>query len=181
MNRYNFSYNDAAPCWYNGCYFHSRLELKFALMIEDHYYYIREPVVIPYDRHKLILPKSPRSPVNFYVPDFMIRSKRKGDAYLIEIKPESYDANRGLTDRTRLVRQFIRRQKLDWKYRLVTEKDIELNDQMQEKYRSILTNTIDKLYVRSFQTMVPDNNGTNLSKGEFISMVFGISRMTLFP
>jgi len=80
MNRYGLTYNNPKSCWYDECYFHSLLELRFALMKENDFLYIREPVIIPYDRHTLSLPKSKWHPVNFYVPDFLLIQKIGSDA-----------------------------------------------------------------------------------------------------
>ncbi len=66
---------------YNGCLFHSFTELRYALMIEDEFAFLREGIEIYYD------PKIQQSTLYIheqtkkYTPDFLIRNWKYHRSY----------------------------------------------------------------------------------------------------
>lgn len=172
MTTKKFQYQESMPLWYNGCYFHSRQELKFALSIERDYYYIREPLFIPYDPHTKLLPANARSNMHFYVPDFLIRHKQTMKAFLVEIKPAGYGDLKSLALREKLVQQLVSRQLFDWEYQLVIAESIVLHESVFDRYRAICRAPGHLLpYKRSFYTIVPVNHDTGLSNRDYISFL----------
>jgi hypothetical protein len=172
MRSTKYYYRESTPVWYNGCYFHSILELKYVLTIEQDYYYIREPVVIPYDPHTQQLPAGWGCNHQFYIPDLLIRHKGTNEAFLIEIKPGNYTEEDALRKREKLSNAFIKKQMADWKYLLVQEDMICLDAAQKQKLEAIKASAVsDKPYVRSFYSIVPEQNGTSLSMADYVYMV----------
>ncbi len=90
MNTQTFEYRKSCNVDYNGCLFHSFTELKYALMIEDEFAFLREGIEIYYH---LPLQESTlhiREQTKKYTPDFLIRNLKDHRAYLIEIKPAGF-------------------------------------------------------------------------------------------
>ncbi|MDB5230471.1 MAG: hypothetical protein JWN76_1276 [Chitinophagaceae bacterium] len=172
MHTRNYTYIKASPVWYNGCYFHSKQELKFALSIEETYHYIREPIYIPFDPHTKLLPESHWSYVHFYVPDFLIRHKQANKAFLVEIKPDDFADHKSLALRKKLVQQFICRKEFDWQYKLVNENEIQLTENQFLKYLKICNITNESsVYIRSYYTIVPTNHQTGLTNRDYVSFL----------
>lgn len=172
MQTQNYNYCQALPIWYDGCYFHSRQELKYALSIEQEYHYIREPVYIPYDPHTKRLPACRWSNVHFYVPDFLIRHKQTRKAFLIEIKPNDFADDKSLILRKKLARQFIRRKNFDWQFKLLNEDGICLTEKQFLKYQQVCNRqNIQLNYTRSYYTIVPVSHKLGLSNRGYVSYV----------
>lgn len=72
-----------------GCSFDSLTELKFAISIQDEYEFLRERITIYYHHGTLEPTQELREGIRHYTPDFLIRNKQTGEAFLVEIKPRA--------------------------------------------------------------------------------------------
>ena len=75
---------------YKGCFYHSLLELKFILLIENKCSWIREPVAIHYNPYTLEVTNYINEKTRKYIPDFLVRKWNDNTGYLIEIKPQEF-------------------------------------------------------------------------------------------
>ncbi len=71
----------AFVCW--GCSFDSLLELKYAISIANDYEFLRAAIHIFFNRRTLETSDYIRDGFRRYVPDFLIRNKHNGEAYLV--------------------------------------------------------------------------------------------------
>src|SRR5690606_39057930 len=125
-----------------GCSFDSLTELKFAISIMEDYAFLSQPVSIYYDL-------SSRQPVNrvrrchrHYTPDFLIRHKDTGQAFLVEIKPRAMEGHSQLSLRRQVAKNFIRAKGFDWQFKIVFDDEIILTeDQLSdfEEYSRLKT------------------------------------------
>lgn len=70
-----------------GCAFDSLTELKFAISIMEDYEFIRARISTYYHPGTKMPTDYIRECHRHYTPDFLIRDKETGEAFLIEIKP----------------------------------------------------------------------------------------------
>jgi hypothetical protein len=129
-----FVYSKSTHIGYWGCRFDSLLELKFALSIKDEYDFIRSPVHIYYDPRTRIPTNYLRYYIRRYTPDFLIRHKTTGLAFLIEIKPGAFRDERQLVIRREVSENYIRWKNYDWKFKVVFDHDILLSQKIQEQF-----------------------------------------------
>lgn len=146
-----FQYLPAKPISYRGCLLHSTLELKYVLSIEDDYEFLREYVTIYYD------PKT-NQPTNYiregilkYTPDFVIRHRTSGEAFLVEVKPGGFDDSAYLKNHRLIAENYIRQRGYDWQFKVVYQDDIVLSMQQWQyfyqiiKGRKVLNHKLDML------------------------------------
>lgn len=69
-----------------------------------------------------------------YTPDFLIRHKETGDAFLIEIKPRAFENQPQLSIRKEVAENYIRWKNYDWKYKVVFDDEIILDAEQLEEY-----------------------------------------------
>lgn len=117
-----------------GWAFDSLLELKYAVSIMEEYEFIRGRLSIYYH-------PGTRMPTNYikdfnrrYTPDFLIRHKETGNAFLIEIKPRGFMNNPQLALRKEVAENYIRWKNYDWQYKVVFDDEIILNAEQLEEY-----------------------------------------------
>lgn len=130
----HFKYCKAYRIPYRGCYFHSLLELKFALYLERDYRYLREPVIIGYDPKTMTTSDYFRESTKLYTPDFLIRHKTSGKASLIEIKPDKLKCSPESNIYYRIATDYINRVGLDADFQIISEKDFYLTGDMLKRY-----------------------------------------------
>ena len=130
---------------YNGLFFHSKLELKFVLMIEDHCAYMREPVTINYRKKSLQPDEYYGDGCARYRPDFLVRKWRNGKATLIEIKNKSARSKVDVLEKSKVAENYIRLKNKDWEYKILDETDIKLTPQKQAKYQKLMEEYEDNL------------------------------------
>ncbi len=139
----NFCYGKAKPISYHNCLFDSRAEFKYALSIEDGHRFLREYVTIWYDPRTFLpvqqypvmyLPEGSRK----YSPDFLIRNVTTGKACLVEVKPSAYTDDGWLQKKAGMAEAYIRRQKLDWEFKIVYDNEIELTKEKQVVFQSVI-------------------------------------------
>lgn len=181
----HFKYGRSFKIPYRGCFFHSLLELKYAMSVEEEYRYLREPVIIGYNPKTFAVTNYFRDGVCIYTPDFVIRNKSDNTACLVEIKPKKFLSQEWLDKHQTIAQNFIRFHRLDWKFKVVLSEDILLNEKQQErfdlfvKHRHSFTSIFDyqKLDRRYNQDkpnyfgMTPLFPGDELSKKEYTSFV----------
>lgn len=111
-----------------GCQFDSLLELKYAISIQDEYEFLRARVTIFY-HHGTKAPKGyVREGVLRYTPDFLIRHKQTREASLVEIKPRAAQFDPQLQLRKEVAENFIRWKNYDWKFKVVFDDEIILDE-----------------------------------------------------
>jgi len=128
-----FAYAKSIRIGYWGCSFDSLLELKFALSIKDEYDFIRSPVHIYYDPRTRIPTNYLRDFIRRYTPDFLIRHKTTGKAFLVEIKPGAFHDEKQLQIRKEVSENYIRWKGYDWKFKVVYDDAIALGPKIQEQ------------------------------------------------
>ena len=131
----DFKYSKSFRIPYRGCYFDSLLELKYALSIEQQCRFLREPAMIGYDPKTLSATNYFKEDTKIYRPDFLIRLKTGGHSTLVEIKPDGFEHSRQLWVYHTVANNYIAQNKLPWTYKIIFEKDIELDGLQQQKYR----------------------------------------------
>lgn len=117
-----------------GCRFDSLTELKFALSIRDEYVFLRERVIIYYNPGSLQPTDHLGSNYRYYAPDFLIRHKLTGEAFLVEIKPRAFEGEPQLALRKELAERYIRWKEYDWKFKVVFDDEIILSEEQLEDF-----------------------------------------------
>ena len=117
-----------------GCSFDSLTELKFAISIMDEYEFLRARVSIYYHPGT----KKPTDYIRMchhrYTPDFLIRHKESGEAFLVEIKPRGFEHDPRLSLRKEVAENYIRWKNYDWKYKVVFDDEIILDEEQWEEF-----------------------------------------------
>lgn len=131
----SFSYSQSQKIANWGCHFDSLTELKFAISIIDEYEFIRERVRIFYDPSNLQPTEYLRSNYRRYTPDFLIRHKTTGKAFLIEIKPRAFEGQPQLDLRKEVAEKYIRWKNYDWTYKLIFDDEIILSVEQLEDFK----------------------------------------------
>lgn len=123
-----FQYGKSFKMIYWGCQFDSLLELKYAISIQEEFEFLRNRVVIYYQHGTCKPTFYLREGVRHYTPDFLIRNKKTGEAYLIEIKPRAAQYDPQLIVRTAVAENYIKWKKYDWKFKIVYDDEILLDE-----------------------------------------------------
>lgn len=131
----SFTYTKAKKISNWGCHFDSLTELKYAISIIDDYEFLRERVIIHYERVTHEPTQYLRGNNGSYIPDFLIRHKITGEAFLIEVKPKGFDDYKQLELRTELAEKYIKKNGYDWKFRIVYDDEIILTEEQLEDFK----------------------------------------------
>ncbi len=123
---------------YKGCLYHSLLELKFIILIENKCSWIREPVAIHYDPETLKVTNYLNENTRKYVPDFLVRKWSDNTGYLIEIKPQKFLDSEKMFLRNTITKEYLANKNVDWKFKVITEKDIILNKQQKMLFQKVV-------------------------------------------
>lgn len=70
----------------------------------------------------------------WYMLDFLIRHKMTGEAFLVEIKPRDFEGQQQLDLRKELAEKYIRGKNYDWKFKVVYNDEIILNEEQLEAF-----------------------------------------------
>ena len=111
-----------------GCRFDSLTELKYAISIREDYVFLRERVIIYYNPGSLQPTEYLTSNYRYYAPDFLIRHKVTGEAFLVEIKPRAFEGHPQLILRKELAERYIKWKGYDWQYKVVFDDEIILSE-----------------------------------------------------
>lgn len=117
-----------------GCAFDSLLELKYAVSIMEEYEFLRARISIYYHPGTKQPTSYIRDSHRRYTPDFLIRHKETGEAFLIEIKPRAYADEPQLLFRKEVAENYIRWKNMDWKYKVVFDDEIILTSEQLEEF-----------------------------------------------
>lgn len=117
-----------------GCRFDSLTELKYAISIRDEYVFLREKIIIYYNPGGTEPTDHLVHNYRYYAPDFLIRHKETGEAFLVEIKPRAFQGDPQLDLRKTLAEKFIRWKGYDWKYKVVFDDEIILDQEQLQDY-----------------------------------------------
>lgn len=123
---------------YKGCFYHSLLELKFVLLIEDRCSWIREPIAIHYNPDTLEIANYINENTKKHIPDFLVRKWIDNSAFLIEIKPKFFLESEQMRIRKTVINNYLKNKDLDWKYKVITEDDIKLDERKNELFKKIV-------------------------------------------
>ncbi|TRX59065.1 hypothetical protein FNH22_11090 [Fulvivirga sp. M361] len=172
----------AKPVEYNGILFDSTLELKFALLIEDLCEYIYHPLTIWYDKNDLTKFDKQVCP-HKYEPDFLVRKLKSNTAHLIEIKPTRFLEDELILAKRTVAENYIKRKGYDWSFRVMTERDICLDENKKPKLKELMQSRKyfkrkqrhRRLNAKYTQTLIPKNHipyVTNLDLDERDHILF---------
>lgn len=123
-----FKYGKSYKMVYWGCNFDSLLELKFAIAIQEDYEFLRNRVVIYYQHGTLKPTNYIREGTRRYTPDFLIRNKKTGEAFLVEIKPRAAAHDPQLQLRRQVAENYIRWKGYDWQFKVIFSDEIVLDE-----------------------------------------------------
>lgn len=152
-----------------GCSFDSLTELKYAMSIMENYHFLRSPVSIYYQPGTKITIKKIRNCHLRYTPDFLIRHKQTLEALLVEIKPRVFQNHPQLALRKAVAENYIARKNLDWKYIIIFDDEIILDEQQLFDFECAASlNTVGEVtewfneYCSRMGHVFPDNLLTDL-------------------
>jgi hypothetical protein len=131
---HNFKYSKSYKIIGWGCRFDSLTELKYALSIRDEYVFLRERVIIYYNPCSLQPTDHLTRNYRYYAPDFLIRHKVTGEAFLVEIKPRAFENEPQLALRKELAERYIRWKGYDWKFKVVFDDEIILSEEQLQDF-----------------------------------------------
>jgi uncharacterized protein len=134
------NYSKTVQIEYKGCFYHSILELKFVLLIEDKCSWIREPVAIHYNPLTLKATNYISENTKKYIPDFLVRKWKENTGHLIEIKPKFLIETEKVKIKKQVAEDYINNKNVDWIYSIITEEDIILSKEKQKKLEELISN-----------------------------------------
>ncbi|MES2328147.1 MAG: hypothetical protein V4539_01005 [Bacteroidota bacterium] len=117
-----------------GCQFDSLTEFKYALSINEDHVFLRERIHIRYNPGTIQPTDKLVHHFLSYVPDFLIRHKETGEAFLVEIKPRAFESEPQLALRKELAERYIAWKGYDWKYKVVFDDEIILSEQQLQDF-----------------------------------------------
>jgi hypothetical protein len=135
MQRSKFRYQRSVKIVQWGYSFDSLTELKFATSILEEWSFMRGRVSIYYHPGTLQPTDYVRECHRRYTPDFLIRNKETGEAFLIEIKPRAFQSDPQLEYRKRIPENYIRWKGYDWKFKVVYDDEIILDAEQLENFK----------------------------------------------
>ncbi|MCH5597989.1 TnsA endonuclease N-terminal domain-containing protein [Niabella ginsengisoli] len=134
MEPIHFKYSKSQK-WINWGYsFDSLTEVKFAIYVMDDYEILRGRVSIYYHPGTLQPTDYIRTCHRRYTPDFLIRHKQTGHAFLVEVKPRIYEREPHLCVMKTVAENYIQQKGYDWQYRVIFDDEIILNQEQLEVF-----------------------------------------------
>ncbi len=134
MRLYQQPFYTSNQALYKGCFFHSMLEVKFVLAIEDDFRFLRASEHIVYYPKTMQVVRKPDEFTRIYTPDFLIRHKKNGWVWLIEIKPDFLRGSPEVSYCETLMKNYVRKNHLDWGTAIIFSSDIQLSGAKEKKY-----------------------------------------------
>lgn len=131
-SRFKYSKSYKIIGW--GCRFDSLTELKYVLSIREDYVFLRERVIIYYNPGTLQPTEYLTSNYRYHAPDFLIRHKVTGEAFLVEVKPRAFEGEPQLALRKEVAERYILWKGYDWKYKVVFDDEIVLSEEQLQDY-----------------------------------------------
>jgi hypothetical protein len=136
-----------------GCTFDSLTELKFAVSIRDDYEFLRSRISIYYHPGTKMPTDYIRTYHRRYTPDFLIRHKETGEAFLVEVKPRGFKNHPQLLLRKEVAENYIRWKNYDWKFRVIFDDEIILDEEQLEEFEQcckLKSETARKIWFQQF-------------------------------
>lgn len=130
----SFHYRKSHKIIHWGCTFDSLTELKYAISIAEEYEFLRGRVSIYFHPGTKLPTDYIRDCHRRYTPDFLIRHKKTGEAFLVEIKPRAFQDDPQLTLRKEVAENYIRWKKFDWTYKVIFDDEIILSAEQLEEF-----------------------------------------------
>lgn len=146
-SQYIYEYN-GCRIDYNGNGYDSLLELRYAIFIQDEYDFIREGINIYFDPAQRKSTNYIREGTRKYKPDFLLRHRVTGKAFLVEVKPADFDDFATLSLYRDVCKHYIAANNYDWEYTIVFSNDFRLPPKQDQLYEAIISNKI--LYAQHF-------------------------------
>lgn len=175
-----FKYKDAHKIINWGCVFDSLTELKFAISILEDYAFLRERISIHFHPGTKLPTDYIRECHRRYTPDFLIRHKETGEAYLVEIKPRAFQHEHQLLYRKEIAENYIRWKGYDWKFKIIYDDEIILTAEQLEQFedcRRLKSRSARKLwfqeYNKRFDRSAPNLFTRQVSNAEIQFIMFG--------
>ena len=134
-NTSHFKYQKSHKIINWGCSFDSLTELKFAVSIMEEYEFIRERIRIYYHPGTLLPTDYIRESHRRYTPDFLMRHKETGEAFLVEIKPSVFRNHPQLLLRKKIAENYIHWKEYDWKFKVIFDDEILLDKEQWEEFQ----------------------------------------------
>jgi len=164
-----------------GCSFDSLTEVKFAVSIMEDYAFLRGRISIYYHPGTKLPTEYIRTCHHRYTPDFLIRHKETGKAFLIEIKPRPFEHDPQLLLRRQVAENYIRWKKYDWKYKVIFDDEIILTEEQLEDFDQCLklkSKSACKIwfqqYNNRFDRSAPPLFGQAPSNSEILFVMLGV-------
>ncbi len=162
-----FQYRKSFKMIYWGCQFDSLLELKYAISIQEEYEFVRARLTIYYKHGSNQPTNYIREGVRHYTPDFIIRNKETGKAYLIEIKPRAAQDDPSLKIRKEVAENYIKWKNYDWTYKIVYDDEIimdEIGWTLYEECYKLKFKTAFKIFMHDQDRRYRNDAFTNIGK-----------------
>ena len=166
-----------------GCSFDSLTELRYAVSIVEEYEFLRARVTIYYHPGTKLPTDYIRDYHRHYTPDFLIRNKETGKAFLVEIKPRAFENDPQLVLRKEVAENYINWKGYDWKYIVVFDDEIMLNAEQLEEFEQcckLKSKSARKIwfeeYNRKFDRSAPSFFSTIPTNSDVEFVMFGTRR-----
>ncbi len=151
--------------YYQGQLFERSCVLKFLLSVEEACAWVRDDLDIPYPVGN---PDASLTQCVNYVPDMLIRNWTTGRAELIQIVPGGFDDFEWLAALQALVKLHCAIHELDWKFQVVFEEDIVLDDDQQRRFLQLVDDR--RARILEFSSLLYQNY-SGLSDAEYDAFV----------
>jgi hypothetical protein len=149
----NFRYGESQKISHWGHGFDSLTELKFALSIRDDYEFLRACISIYYHPGTKQSTDVISTCHHRYTPDFLMRHKETGEAFLVEIKPRAFENHPQLDLRKEVAENYIRCKKYDWTFKIIFDDEIILSEEQLadfEEYRQLKSRSARKIWFEQY-------------------------------
>lgn len=150
-----------------GCCFDSLLEMKYAVSIMEDYQFLRARVSIYYDPVNKKPTNYIRECTRRYTPDFLVRHKETGKAFLVEIKPRAFANDPQLVLRKEVAENYIRWKNYDWTYKVIFDDEIILTAEQLEEFEQcckLKSKSAWKIWFREYNSRF-DRSAPNIFAG----------------
>jgi hypothetical protein len=174
MSKHFYKKSYPFTCWC--CHFDSLTELKYAISIAADYEFLRAVIPIYFNPKTKQTTDYIREGIRRYTPDFLIRHKITGKAFLVEVKPPNFGDAAELDLRSTIAEHYIIRKNLDWAFKIVYGNEIELSGKDLELFEQCcnfrLNRHIDKNFsnwnIKFDPTAAPLFSGSRNGNVQFI-------------
>ncbi|MDH7459793.1 hypothetical protein QEG73_00845 [Chitinophagaceae bacterium 26-R-25] len=164
MKPSTFHYQNVQKVSRWGCNFDSLTELRFAVSVMEEYALLRNWVSIYYHPGTLQPTSYIRRCHRRYTPDFLIRHRETGKAFLVEIKPRAFEHYPQLLLRKEVAQNYIHLKNYDWTFKVVFDDEIILTAEQCEAFedcRKLKPKSIQDLWLKEYSKRLLIGSSTN--------------------